>query len=50
LAYVLNLEGGTLADSVETKAEWMPLKKIPPLAFDHDEVVADYLKAAKKKR
>jgi 8-oxo-dGTP diphosphatase len=50
LVYVLNLEGGTLADSEETEAEWMPLKNIPPLAFDHDVVVADYLRTAKKKR
>lgn len=50
LVFVLNLEGGTLADSLETKAEWMPLKSIPPLAFDHDMIVADYLKTVKKKR
>ena len=50
LVYVLNLEGGALADSLETKAEWMPLRSIPPLAFDHDAIVADYLKAVKKKR
>lgn len=50
LVYVLVLEGGTLADSVETKAEWMPLKNIPPLAFDHDKIVADYLRSVKKKR
>jgi 8-oxo-dGTP diphosphatase len=50
LAYRLNLKGGTLADSVETKAEWIPLKSIPPLAFDHDAIVADYLRTVKKKR
>jgi 8-oxo-dGTP diphosphatase len=50
LVYVLNLEGGTLSDSEETKAEWMPLKGIPPLAFDHDMIVADYLKTVRKKR
>jgi 8-oxo-dGTP diphosphatase len=50
LAYVLNLEGGALADSVETKAEWMPLKSVPTLAFDHDAIIADYLKTVKKKR
>jgi len=50
LVYVLNLEGGTLADSVETKAEWTPLKSVPPLAFDHDTIVADYLRTVKKKR
>lgn len=50
LVYILNVEGGTLADSVETKAEWMALKNIPPLAFDHDAIIADYLKLEKKKR
>jgi len=50
LVYVLDLEGGTLADSAETKAEWVPLKNIPPLAFDHDTIVADYLKTVKRKR
>lgn len=50
VVYVLALEGGVLSDSVETKAEWVQLKNIPPLAFDHDVIVTDYLRTAKKKR
>ena len=50
IVYVLIVEGGTLADSVETKAEWVPLKDIPSLAFDHDAIIADYLRTVKKKR
>jgi 8-oxo-dGTP diphosphatase len=50
IVFVLNVEGGALADSVETKAEWVPLKNIPSLAFDHDAIIADYLKSVKKKR
>jgi len=50
VVFVLRVEGGSLTDSVETKAEWVPLKSVPPLAFDHDAILADYLKTVKKKR
>ena len=50
LAYSLNTQGGALKDSEETHAEWVQLGDLPRLAFDHDAIVADYLKSIKKRR
>lgn len=49
VVFVLSLKGGTLSDSDETHTEWLMLEKIPPLAFDHDEILADYLRMMRKK-
>jgi len=50
VAYSLTMQGGALKDSDETHAEWVRLGNLPRLAFDHDAILADYLKPAKKKR
>lgn len=42
--FVLDVTGGALTDSEETSAELISLKKIPKLAFDHDKIVADFLR------
>ena len=42
--YVLEVTGGALVDSEETYAEMIPIKKIPRLAFDHDKIMADFLR------
>lgn len=48
--FVLTSRGGPLTDSDETHPEWVSLEKMPPLAFDHDSIVSDYLKSSKKCR
>lgn len=48
--FVLLPKGGTLSDSEETTAQWVRLSDMPSLAFDHDAIVADYLRSVKKKR
>ena len=48
VVFVLSLEGGNLSDSDETHAEWFRLDDMPQLAFDHDEIVSDFLKSRKK--
>jgi 8-oxo-dGTP diphosphatase len=30
------------------KAQWFPIDKLPPLAFDHEEIMKDAIKAYKK--
>jgi len=49
MVFVLSHEGGSLSDSDETHAEWFTMDRMPHLAFDHDAIVSDYLKSAKKK-
>jgi len=46
--YILSLQGGVLTDSHETIAEWVPLSRLPKLAFDHSKIISDYLKRMKK--
>lgn len=41
--FVLEVTGGVLKDSDETSAELIPMKNIPRLAFDHDDIIADFL-------
>ena len=50
LAYSLSMKGGSLTDSEETHAEWVQLDDPPRLAFDHNTILADYLKSIRKKR
>lgn len=49
VVFVLQQEGGTLADSEETHAEWFPLGGMPTLAFDHDSIISDYSKSKRGK-
>lgn len=49
IVFVLKQDGGELKDSEETHAEWAPLLEIPPLAFDHDIIVSDYLRLERHK-
>jgi len=42
--FVMKVTGGSLTDSEETAAELISVKKIPKLAFDHDKIVADFLR------
>jgi len=49
LVFVLSHEGGSLSDSDETHAEWFSIDRLPKLTFDHDAIVSDYLKSAKRK-
>lgn len=48
--FVLTQIGGALKDSDETHAEWVTMANMPPLAFDHDSIVADFLRRSKKRR
>ena len=46
--YILSLVGGKLSDSDETFAEWVPILKLPKLAFDHSKILSDYLSQVKR--
>jgi len=48
--YLLSLEGGKLTDSDETSVKLFPLEKLPPLAFDHEKIISDYLNSLKPRR
>jgi len=50
VVFVLAQEGGTLADSDETHAEWVPIAKLPQLAFDHNQILSDYRKTVRRSR
>ncbi|MEM3038818.1 MAG: NUDIX domain-containing protein [Thermoplasmata archaeon] len=50
VVYVLSHIGGKLSDSDETIAEWVPLSRLPKLAFDHEKIVSDYLAQVKKSK
>jgi 8-oxo-dGTP diphosphatase len=42
LAFLLEPTGGALqAGDDADSAEWIPIDAIPPLAFDHDQIVSD---------
>lgn len=44
IAYTLSVEGGKVKKSEEaTEIGWFPLNDLPPLAFDHAKIIADYL-------
>lgn len=48
--YLLSLEGGKLTDSDETSVKLFPFEKLPPLAFDHEKIISDYLNSLKPRR
>ena len=48
--FILSAAGGSLSDSDETIAEWVPIDKLPGLAFDHDSIMSDYVKTLQKSR
>lgn len=48
--FILSLKSGSLSDSEETHAEWLPLERAPHLAFDHSMILEDYLKLLRKGR
>ena len=49
VVFILQQEGGTLADSEETHAGWFPLASMPTLAFDHDSIISDYRRSKRGK-
>lgn len=42
--YILSLRGGEMRDSEETRAEWVPVARLPKLAFDHSKILSDFKK------
>lgn len=45
IAYSLEVKGGKMEKSEEaTDIGWFPLDKLPPLAFDHSQIISDWLK------
>jgi len=49
VVFVLLPEGGVLTDSEETHAEWVYFERLPPLAFDHDSIMTDFLESKHRK-
>ena len=44
VAYLLEILGGEVKKSEEaTDINWFPLDNLPPLAFDHKEIIKDYV-------
>ncbi len=44
VVFIMDLKGGFLnAGDDAADAVWFPLENLPPLAFDHEDIVSDYL-------
>ena len=47
--FLLSVRGGKLAGGDDAAdAAWMPMDKLPPMAFDHELIIKDALKLLKK--
>ena len=44
IVFVADASGEVLAGDDATQAEFFPLNQLPALAFDHQEIIADYIR------
>jgi len=47
-AYALEVEGEPKAGDDAVEIKWFDIDKLPPLAFDHEKIIGDYLKKIRK--